>query len=78
MTIKNHPCGEKNLLLIWSYVGLLTGKRGCQEQQPESGKDLCTHGGKFESDILMSLSNGSIGANAPAVAFGKTAALEGV
>ena len=54
MTIKNHPCGEKNLLLIWSY------------------------GGEFESDISMSLSNGSIGANAPAVAFGKTAALEGV
>lgn len=64
MTIKNHPCGEKNLLLIWSYGGLLTDKRGCHEQQPESGKDLCT--------------NGSIGANAPAVAFGKTAALEGV
>lgn len=33
---------------------------------------------EFESDILMSLSNGSIGANALAVAFGKTAALEGV
>ena len=34
--------------------------------------------GKFESDIDMSLSNSSIGANAPAAAFGKTAALEDV
>ena len=29
--------------------------------------------GKFESDIDMSLSNSSIGADAPAAAFGKTA-----
>ena len=29
--------------------------------------------GKFESDIDMSLSNSSIGAEAPAAAFGKTA-----
>ena len=34
--------------------------------------------GKFESDIDMSLSNSSIGADAPAATFGKIAALEDV
>ena len=38
-----------------------------------AGRVPCQEGKKFESDIDMSLSNCSIGADAPAAAFGKTA-----
>ena len=39
-------------------------------------KKRVKRGKAFESDIDMSLSNCSIGADAPAATFGKTAALE--
>ena len=41
-----------------------------------AGNSAFCRGVWFESDIDMSLSNRSIGADAPAAAFGKNAALE--
>ena len=38
----------------------------------QNQQKTCDQGEKFESDIDMSLSNSSIGADAPAAAFGKT------
>ena len=59
--------------------GLLTERENACTGQGDHSKMAAGYvWGKFESDIDMSLSNSSIGADAPAATFGKIAALEDV
>ncbi len=68
------------ILTVWRKILRKIAFSGTTETLPDGRIVPKTDGGngKFESDIDMSLSNGSIGADAPAATFGKTAALEDV
>ena len=54
-------------------ISMIPSEKAHSGISPRGAAKNAAQKGKFESDIDMSLSNSSIGADAPAATFGKTA-----